>query len=102
MPRVEAQVKCSARVLAHHKGAGRHDPVQPKAVGQQPRQRGDHGAVGPVRLRTGDLTAQDPDLMPQHQNLRVLRGVGPREQRQPAEQPDHEQIDEAKEHERRG
>ena len=72
------------------------------AVHQLAGQRGDHGAVSPVRLRTGDLTAQDRDLMPQHQNLRVLRGVAPREQRQPAEQPDHEQIDEAKEHERRG
>ena len=85
--------------VPREQGAGRHDPVQPKAAGQQPRERGDHGAISPVRLRTGDLTAQDRDLMPQHQNLRVLRGVAPREQRQPAEQPDHEQIDEAKDHE---
>lgn len=28
--------------------------------------------VGPVRLRTGDLTAQDSDLMPEHQDLRIL------------------------------
>ena len=83
-------------------GARRHDPVQPEASGQQPRQRGDHGAVGPVRLRAGDLTAQHRDLVPQHQDLRVLRGVAPREERQPAEQPGHEEIDEAKEHERRG
>jgi hypothetical protein len=77
--------------VPREQGAGRHDPVQPKAAGQQPCQRGDHGAVSPVRRWAGDLTAQDRDLMPQHQNLR-----------QPAEQPDHEQIDEAKEHERRG
>ena len=38
-------------------GAGCHDPVQPKVPGQQPRQGGDHGPVGPVRLRAGDLAA---------------------------------------------
>jgi hypothetical protein len=76
--------------------------VQPKALGQQPRQSGDHGPVGPVRLRAGDLTAQDRNLVPQHKDLHVIRGAAPREQRQPAEQPDHEQIHEAEEHERRG
>ena len=45
-------------------GGGCHDPVQPKAPGQQPRQGGDHGPVGPVRLRAGHLAAQDRDLMP--------------------------------------
>ena len=80
-------------------GAGCHDPVQPKAPGQQPCQRGDHGAVGPVRLRAGDLTAQHCDLVPQHQDLRVFHGVSPRQEREPAEHPDHEQVDEAKEHE---
>ena len=80
-------------------GAGRHDPVQPKAPGQQPRHGGDHGAVGPVRLRAGHLTTQDRDLVPQHQDLHVLRGVAPREEHYPAEQPDHEQVHQAKEHE---
>jgi hypothetical protein len=83
-------------------GARRHDPVQAKAPGQHPRQGGDHGAVGPVRLRAGDLTAQDRNLVPQDQDLRVLRGVASREERQPAEQPDHENVDEANEHECRG
>jgi hypothetical protein len=55
-------------------------------------------AVGPVRLRAGDLTTQDRNLVPQHQDLHVLRGVAPREEHYPAEQLDHEQIDEAKEH----
>jgi hypothetical protein len=75
--------------------------VQPKALGQQSRQRGNHGAVGPVRLRAGDLTAKDRNFVAQRQDLRVLRGVAPREERQPAEHADHEQVDEAKEHERR-
>jgi len=52
-----------------------------------------------VRLRAGDLAAQDRDLMTQHQDLDVLRGVAAGEGRQPAERPDHEQIGEAEEHE---
>jgi len=50
----------------------------------------------------GDLTAQDRNLVPQDQDLHVLRGIAPREECQPAEEPEHEQIDEAKEHECRG
>jgi hypothetical protein len=56
--------------------------------GRQPRQRGDHGVISPVRLRVGDLTAHDSDLVPQYQDLRILRAIAPGEQRQPAEQPD--------------
>ena len=75
--------------------------MQPKVPGQQPRERCDHGPVSPVRLRPGDA-AQDRDFMPQYQDLYVLGGVAPGEEHQPAEQPDHEQIDEAEEHDRRG
>ncbi len=82
--------------------ARRHDPMQPKALGQQPRQRGDHSTVGPVWLRADELTAHDGNLVPQHQDLHVLRSVAPREERQPAEQPDHEQIDKTEEHKGRG
>jgi hypothetical protein len=80
-------------------GAGCHGPVQQKVPGQQP---GERGAVSPVRLRAGDLAAQDRDLVPQHQDLKILGGVAAGEQRQPAEQPDHEQVGEAGEHECRG
>jgi hypothetical protein len=66
---------------------------------QQPRQGGDHGPVSPVRFRAGDLTAQHRDLVPQHQDLYVFGDVAAREQRQPVEHPDHEQIGEAEEHE---
>jgi hypothetical protein len=40
--------------------------------------------------------------MPQQQDFYVLRCIAAREERQPTEQPDHEEIDEAKEHEDRG
>jgi hypothetical protein len=63
---------------------------------------GDHGAVSPVRLRARNLAAQDRDLVPECQDLHVLGGVAAREERQPAERPDHEQIHQAEEHERRG
>ena len=46
------------------------------------------------------LTPQHRHLMPQYQDLRVLGGVASRQQRQPAEYPDHEQVDETDQHER--
>jgi hypothetical protein len=45
--------------------------------------------------------AQDRDLVPEHQDLRILGGVIPRQKHQPAECPDDEQVREADEHERR-
>lgn len=50
----------------------------------------------------GERTAmtQAPDQ--QYQDLHLFGDVAAREQRQPAEQPDHEQIDQAEEHECRG
>jgi hypothetical protein len=45
-----------------------------------------------------DLAAQDSDLMSQYQDLYVFGGIAAWKQRQPAEQPDHEQIGEAEEH----
>jgi hypothetical protein len=82
-------------------GSRSHDPVQPQPPGQQPRQGGEHGTVSPVRPRTRDLPPQDRDLVPQHEDLRILRGIAPHQQRQPAEYPDHEQVDQSDERERR-
>ena len=45
---------------------------------QQPRERGEHRTVSPVRPWTGDLTAQDRDLMLEHQDLRILDGIAAR------------------------
>jgi hypothetical protein len=75
--------------------------VQLQVPGQLPCQGGEHGTVSPVRFRAGDLPTQDRDLVPEHKNLRVLRGFIPRQEHQPAERPDHEEVDEADEHERR-
>jgi hypothetical protein len=46
------------------------------------------------------MAAQDCDLVSQYQDLHVLRGAAARKQRQPAQYPDHEEIDEANEHDR--
>lgn len=83
-------------------GARHHDPLYPKVPGQEPRQDGHHRPVSPVWFRAGDLAAQDRDLMPEHQDFHVLGNIAAGEESQPAEQPDREQIGEAKEHECRG
>jgi hypothetical protein len=83
-------------------GAGRHDPLYPEVPGEQSRQGGYHRPVSPVWFRAGDLTAQERDLMPEYQDFHVLGTIATGEERQPAEQPDHEQIREAEEHEDRG
>jgi hypothetical protein len=74
--------------------------VRPFPLGQTP-ERAHHCPVSPVRPRPRDLTAQDRHLMPKHQNPRILGGIGPRQEHQPPEDPDHEQVDKADQHERR-
>jgi len=75
--------------------------MQPQVPGQQPGQGSEQGTVSPVRLRAGYLSAQDSDLMAQHEDLRVLSGITARQEHQPAKHPHHEQVDETDEHERR-
>ncbi len=79
-------------------GARGHDPVQPQVPGQQPGQGSEHGAVSPVRPRTRDLTPQHRDLVPQDQDLRVLGGITPGQERQPAERTDQGQVDKTEQH----
>ena len=63
------------------------------------------GASAYVRTPAGGMHAYftgSGNLVPQDQDLHLLGGAAAREQRQPAEHPDHEQIEDANEHERRG
>jgi hypothetical protein len=53
------------------------------------------------RASPRDLPTQHRDLMPQDEDLRILRDVTACQERQPAEHPDHGQVDEANEHKRR-
>ena len=47
----------------------------------------------PKPVLAGRPDGAGPQPRAEHQDLDVLGGVAPREERQPAEQPDHEQID---------
>jgi hypothetical protein len=76
--------------------ARRHDRTCP---GSSPCQGGDDGAISPVRPGTRDPPAHDRDLTPEHDDLRVLRGIIPRQEHQPAGHPDHEQVDQTDDHE---
>jgi hypothetical protein len=53
-------------------GAGYDQPVHPQPGGQQPGQRGEDSAAGPVQPGPGMGAAQHGDLVPQHQQLDVL------------------------------
>jgi hypothetical protein len=54
-----------------------------------------------ARIRARDLTTHDCNLMSQHEDLCILRGVIPRQEHPPAEHPDHEPVDESYQHKRR-
>ena len=51
---------------------------------------------------TGDLAAQDRDIMPWYQDLHVFRRVVTSKQYQSGEQTGHNEVHEAEEHECRG
>jgi hypothetical protein len=57
--------------------------------------------LGLVRPGTHGLPPQDRNLMAQHEDLSILGCVTARQKRHSAEHPDHQQADQAKEHERR-
>ena len=55
-------------------GAGGDQPVRSQLSGQEPDQRGEDCAVGPVEPGPRMGAAQHSDLMPQHEQLGVLGG----------------------------
>jgi hypothetical protein len=65
---------------------------------QQPGERRQERPVGPVRLRPGDLTPEHRDLMAEHHDLRIPGRLAAAEQHQPAKDPDHDQVEQAKGH----
>ena len=54
-------------------GSRRDQPVHPQPSGQEPDQRGEDRAVGPVQPGPRSGAAQHGDLVPQHQEFRVFR-----------------------------
>jgi hypothetical protein len=69
-----------------------------QAAGQQLCQGSEHGTVCPVRPRTGDLPPQHRDLVPQDKDLRVLGGITPGQERQPAQRTGQGQVDETEQY----
>ena len=78
--------------------ARRDQPVHPQPWGQEPAQRGEDRAIGPVQPGPGPGTAQHGNLVPQHQQLDVLGGRRAAKQNQPAAKPDEDQVEQAKRH----
>jgi hypothetical protein len=69
-----------------------HDPMKAKPCGQQSRQCRQAAPGQPSPVVAERPATRDGDLMPQHQDLHLPWSVTPREKRQPAEQPDCQQI----------
>jgi len=63
-----------------------------------PGQCREDGTVGPIRLGSGDLTPEHRDLMAENHDLRVFGRLAAAEQHQPAEDPGHDQVEQAKGH----
>jgi len=86
-----------AAVPAKHSTGG-DQPVRPQASGQEPDERGEDRAVGPVQVRPGLGAAQHGNLVPQHEQLDVLGRRRAAQQDQPAAEPDEDQVKQAKRH----
>ena len=78
--------------------ARRDQPMDAQHGWQLPGQRREDGTVGPVRLGPGDLTPKHRDLMAENHDLRVFGRLAAAEQHQPAEDPGHDQVEQAKGH----
>ena len=65
---------------------------------QQPGEGRHDCAAGPVWLGPGDLAPQHRDFMTHHHDLRVLGRLAAAQKQQPGEDPDHDQVEEAKIH----
>jgi hypothetical protein len=78
-------------------GPGRDDQAQLAELpgGQQPGQRGQDRPLGPRQPRSLDLPLKHGNLLAQDQDLRVLGALGPGQQGEPAEYPEHREAGES-------
>jgi hypothetical protein len=81
--------------------ARRDEPADAQHGRQVPGQRRQDRAVGPVRPGPGDLTAEYRDLMTEHHDLGVLGCLAAAQQHEPAQDPDHDQVQQPNAHEPR-
>ena len=73
-------------------------PVRPQLSRQEPDQDGEDRTVGPVQAGPGMGAARHGDLVPRHQQFRVLGRRRTAEQHKPAADPDEDQVEQAKGH----
>ena len=76
-------------------------PVVAQRGRQQPGKCRQDRPVGPVWFRLSDLTPEHRDLMTEHQDLRVLGCLAAAQQHKPAEDLDHDQVEQPDSHDRR-
>ena len=76
---------CDQLAVPGQQRARRDKPVGAQHGWQQPGQRRQDGAIGPVRLGPGDLAPQYRDLVTEHHDFRVLGRLAAAEQHQPAD-----------------
>jgi hypothetical protein len=79
-------------------GTWGNQPVHLQRSRQEPDERGEDRAVGPVQPGPGMGPAQHGDFVPQHQQFRVLGGRQAAEQDKPAADSDEDQAEQTEGH----
>jgi Resolvase, N terminal domain len=79
-------------------GARHNQPMGAPCCRHPPGQRRQDRSVGPVQLRPRDLTPQHRDFVAEDHDLRILGTLAAAQQHQPAKDPDHDQVEQAKGH----
>jgi len=75
-----------------------YEQPAPGWTGQQLCEPGQYRPVGPVDRRPSDLASQHRDLVAQRQQLSVLGGRTPRQQRKPPQHLAEQRIEQSKSH----
>jgi hypothetical protein len=75
-----------------------HESMASALSGEQPRQRREHSAVQPGGSRPGDLSAQNRDLVSEHEDLGILGCLPTGEQCEPADELTEDQVEQSQRH----
>jgi hypothetical protein len=77
---------------------GHREHLAPPAAGDQPRQCREPQPVARLVPDPADLATQDRDLVPEYQELGVLRRLTPSQHHETAEQTAHQPVDNRNDH----
>jgi hypothetical protein len=100
VPRIVTLLAAATEIVAAV-GAGEEQRFRPDEqpvparAGQQARESSKHGSVCPVHPRPGHPASQHRDLVAQHEQLGVLGGRAPRQQRKPPHHLAEQQIEQS-------